>query len=88
LASDDDTSVEFGVEARRAQFDKNSYRQPVLTQKAMVPRSYRRGQVDPLTDDCRTRLRELQDYSLMDGRGSDTDSSETDKDAAMEGNID
>lgn len=61
---------EFGVEARRAQFDENSYRQPVLTQKAMAPRAYRRGQIDVMTDDCRTRLLDLQDYALLDGSSS------------------
>jgi hypothetical protein len=66
--------VEFGVEARRAQFDKNSYRQPVLTQDAMVPRSYRQGQVDTLTDNCQTRLRELKGYALMQDIASHSDS--------------
>jgi len=48
--------AEYGVEARRVQFDKDSYRQP---------RAYRKGQADPMTDECRTKLQELQDYSLM-----------------------
>ena len=60
-----------GLEARRAQFDKNSYRQPVLTQKAMLPRRYRRGQEDPMTEGCRLQLKKMQvqDYSLMNEDG-------------------
>jgi hypothetical protein len=58
-----------GLEARRAQFDKNSYRQPVLTQKPMVPRRYRRGQEDPLTEECRQQVKQVQDYSLMNEDG-------------------
>lgn len=73
-AGSDDASVQFGVEARRAQFDKNSYRQPVLTQDAMVPRSYRQGQVDTLADDCRIRLRELKGYALMQDIASNPNS--------------
>ena len=60
-----DMSREFGIEARRNQFTKNSYRQPVLTQKAMVPEFYRKGQKDTLTEECRARLKDLQIYSLM-----------------------
>ena len=55
----------FGIEARRAQFDKSAYRQPVLTQKPMLPRKYRRGQDDALTDECRAQLEEMSDYNLM-----------------------
>jgi hypothetical protein len=58
-----------GLEARRTQFNKNSYRQPVLTQKPMVPRRYRRGQEDPLTEECRQQLMQVQDYSLMNEHG-------------------
>jgi hypothetical protein len=63
-------SVSFhGLEARRTHFDKNSYRQPVLTQKPMVPRRYRSGQEDPLTEECRQQLMQVQDYSLMNEDG-------------------
>jgi len=55
-----------GDEVRRSQFTKDSYRQPVLTQDAMVPKNYRRGQNDPLTLECRQKLKELQHYSLME----------------------
>ena len=54
-----------GIEARRSQFDKTAYRQPVLTQEPMLPRKYRRGQPDHLTEECRKRLREMSDYALM-----------------------
>lgn len=64
-AGADDLPVEFGVEGRRTHFDKDSYRQPVLTQEPMLPRPYRWGQPDPIADECRERLRNLQDYSLM-----------------------
>ena len=57
--------LDHGIEARRAQFDKNSYRQPVLTQKPMIPKAYRRAQEDHLTDECKSKLNELRDYSLM-----------------------
>jgi hypothetical protein len=77
------THEEYGIEARRTQFTKDSYRQPVLTQKAMVPRSYRLGQVDPLTEECRTRLKELQEYSLMHDR--ETGSSESDVQSSTRG---
>lgn len=79
MNNNDDGSVAFGVEARKVQFDKNSYRQPVLTEKPMLPKPYRRGQVDELADDCRARLQEQQDYSLMDGLHSDSGSSEFEK---------
>jgi len=55
-----------GHEVRRSQFNKDCYRQPVLTQKALVPKAYRRGQTDPLTLDCCQKLKELQEYSLME----------------------
>lgn len=56
---------DFGIEARRTQFTKDSYRQPVLTQKAMEPKAYRKGQRDPLTEESRTQLKDLQEYALM-----------------------
>ena len=60
------SDVEYGIEGRRHQFDKNSYRQPVLTQRPLKPKNYRRGQPDAEADRVRTRLRELQDYDLME----------------------
>ncbi len=66
--AEDGTPVEFGIEGRRTQFDKNSYRQPVLTHEPMLPRPYRWGQPDPMAEECRERLRSLQDYSLMNER--------------------
>jgi hypothetical protein len=55
----------YGIEARRTQFNKHIYRQPVLTQKPMLPRVYRRDQPDHFTAECRNQLRKTQDYSLM-----------------------
>lgn len=43
-------SFDHGVEIRRIKFDKNSYRQPVLTEVATEPWTYRRG----LPDDSET----------------------------------
>jgi len=48
--------VDHGVEARRNKFDKNSYRQPVLTEAATEPWTYRRG----LPDDSETHAVQLQ----------------------------
>ena len=60
--SDKGTPSPYGMDARRKQFDKNSYKQPVLTQKPMLPRRYRRGHNDRLTFECRAKL---QAYALM-----------------------
>lgn len=59
------TEVSYGIEGRRKQFNKDSYRQPVLTQKPLRPKNYRRGQRDATSEECRTKLGDLQDYSLM-----------------------
>ena len=69
------SEVEYGIEGRRHQFDKNSYRQPVLTQKPLKPKNYRRGQPDGEAEKVRTRLRELQDYDLMEESDPDPPSS-------------
>lgn len=61
-----DDEVGSGNEARRSQFNKDLYRQPVLTQKALIPKAYRRGQPDILTLDCCQKLKDLQQYSLME----------------------
>lgn len=58
-------NVEFGIEGRRAHFDKDSYRQPVLTQRPLKPKNYRRGQADVEAEKVRRRLRDLQGYDLM-----------------------
>jgi hypothetical protein len=81
-----DAPVEFGIEARRNQFDKNSYRQPVLTQKSMLPSPYRRDQPDPMTEECRSKLRELQDYSLMTGSITSPSASESGRLALLDEN--
>lgn len=72
LASSD---VEYGIEGRRAQFDKDSYRQPVLTQRPLKPKNYRRGQSDLEAEKVRKRLRELQEgYDLMEDNGAESSS--------------
>lgn len=38
-----------GMESRRRNFDKDSYRQPVLSEKHIEPLPYRRGREDELT---------------------------------------
>jgi hypothetical protein len=81
-----DALVEFGIEARRKQFDKNSYRQPVLTQKSMLPSPYRRDQSDPMTEESRSKLRELQDYSLMTDSVASPSASETERLASVDEN--
>jgi len=50
VASKKSGSFDHGVEVRRIKFDKNSYRQPVLTEVATEPWTYRRG----LPDDSET----------------------------------
>ena len=64
------SDIEYGIEGRRAQFDKDSYRQPVLTQRPLKPKNYRRGQADAEAEKVRKRLRELQGYDLMEDDGS------------------
>ena len=75
------SEIEYGIEGRRAQFDKNSYRQPVLAQKPLKPKNYRRGQADPEAEKVRKRLRELQNYDLMED-SEDTATSELKRDSA------
>jgi hypothetical protein len=53
----------YGIEGRRLQFQKDSYRQPVLTRKPRNPKNYRRGQPDPEAELCMSRLRELRDQN-------------------------
>ena len=72
---EDDTEVSYGVEGRRKQFDKDSYRQPVLTEKPLRPKNYRRGERDTVSEDVRTKLHELQDYALMNDKTTSSTSS-------------
>ena len=48
-----------GVELRRRIFDRNSYRQPVLTEHAVEPMTYRRGVDDDETIAVRKQLRRI-----------------------------
>lgn len=51
-----------GVEARRRRFDRSAYRQPVLTELAAEPWTYRRGVDDEETEAVRERLRAVNRY--------------------------
>eukprot|EP00536_Pseudo-nitzschia_multiseries_P008702 jgi/Psemu1/257464/estExt_Genewise1Plus.C_2260019 len=42
---------------RQQQFQKDSYRQPVLTRRPMIPKHYRRGQPDSEAELCTKRVR-------------------------------
>jgi len=64
LDTEQKKKVEHGIEGRRRQFQKDSYRQPVLTRKPMHPRNYRRGQPDAEADVCTRRLRELREENF------------------------
>ena len=53
-----------GLESRKVNFDKNSYRQPVLTERVIEPLPYRRGRDDEMTVQARellSRIRGLAD---------------------------
>jgi hypothetical protein len=57
-----------GVEARRRKFDRSAYRQPVLTELAAEPWTYRRGVDDPETLAVRHQLRQVNRYATMELR--------------------
>jgi Calcium-dependent channel, 7TM region, putative phosphate len=63
---DDVPKSEYGIESRRRTFDKNSYRQPVLTQLPTKPWMYRRGQEDEETVLVRRQLRRISRFSRGD----------------------
>lgn len=65
----------YGIEGRRLQFQKDSYRQPVLTRKPRNPKNYRRGQPDPEAALCMSRLRELRDQNHITTRLDSLDES-------------
>jgi hypothetical protein len=54
-----------GVEARRQQFDKASYRQPVLVKAAAEPWMYRRGINDAETMAAREQLRRINRFATQ-----------------------
>jgi hypothetical protein len=62
---DRSASTDAGVEARRRKFDRSAYRQPVLTELAAEPRTYRRGIDDPETVGVRDQLRQVNRYATM-----------------------
>lgn len=54
-----------GIEARRRQFDKNAYHQPVLAQDPLEPLPYRRGEGDDMeTISARDHLRRMEHISV------------------------
>jgi hypothetical protein len=59
------TKAGYGIEGRRLQFQKDSYRQPVLTRRPRNPKNYRRGQPDPEAELCMSRLRELREQNQI-----------------------
>lgn len=59
-----------GVESRRRCFDRSAYRQPVLTELAAEPWTYRRGVDDPETLAVRNQLRQVNRYTSMQLRQS------------------
>lgn len=71
LATGQQFNVDYGIEGRRLHFQKDSYRQPVLTRMPMNPKNYRRGHPDPEAERCTSRLRELSEQ--MDSKQQRTD---------------
>jgi hypothetical protein len=53
------TVADPGIEKRRTEFDADSYRQPLLTEAAAEPWTYRRGQNDRETVSVQTHLRQI-----------------------------
>jgi hypothetical protein len=56
-------SHDAGIALREREFDKNAYRQPVLTELATEPLTYRRGVDDDETIEVRRRLREINRFA-------------------------
>ena len=74
----EEKTVQLGIEARRSQFDKNSYRQPVLAAKPSYPLKYRRDQMDTLTEEVRLKLQGLQEATFDAEKGGEQDVVEND----------
>jgi hypothetical protein len=53
------TGTDPGAEKRRREFDADSYRQPLLTEVAAEPWTYRRGEDDTETVSVRNHLRQI-----------------------------
>jgi hypothetical protein len=49
-----------GIESRRRNFDRNSYRQPVLTERVIEPLPYRRGKDDEMSVQARELLQRIR----------------------------
>jgi len=61
-----DEEMDRALEARRREFDKGAYRQPVLTELAAEPMTYRRGVEDPETATVWEQLRRANRYVSPD----------------------
>lgn len=67
-----------GIDSRRQNFDKNSYRQPVLFERVIDPLPYRRGQTDEMTEQARellSRIRGMAEENALRQSNSATPSS-------------
>ena len=64
-----------GFDSRRRNFDKNCFRQPVLTERVVEPLPYRRGKDDEMTKQARELLghirRLAEEHSLRHSNPSD-----------------
>lgn len=58
-----EATFDYGCESRNESFDKNAYRQPVLTELATEPWYYRRGHEDLETESIRHQLRRVNRYA-------------------------
>lgn len=62
IMNETEESEKAALENRRRQFDKSAYQQPVLTELATEPMTYRRGVYDPETAQVRAQLRRVNRY--------------------------
>jgi hypothetical protein len=53
------------VEKRREEFNRNAYRQPVLTVRAMMPLPYRRNVPDEETEEVKRQLASVNRFIFM-----------------------
>lgn len=50
-----------GIDSRNRNFDKDAFRQPVLTERGIEPLPYRRGKTDELTMKAKEQLSQIND---------------------------
>lgn len=58
-----------GIESRRQNFDRNSYRQPVLTERVIEPLPYRRGKDDEMSVQARELLERIRGLAAAEHVG-------------------